>query len=105
MKVLYDSWFKRAQEAEDKPIYVRVHDLPPMETRPGVLGKLVKRGGGYIADLVTANSYQVTAKEAFEYLPGFEEDKKTNTVSCEVRGRFSGVVGIKSDVMKKQEKI
>ena len=105
VKVLYDSWFKRAQEADDKPIYVRVHDLPPMETRPGVLGKLVKRGGGYIADLVTAKSYQVTAKEAFEYLPGFEEDKKTNTVSCEVRGRFSGVVGIKSDVRKKQEKI
>lgn len=95
--VLYDSWFKRAKEADF---------MDRLTSRnQNALTNLLRRGGGFIADALTTKPYKVTAREAFKHLPGFEEDEKTNTVSCEVRGRFSGALGIKSDVRKKQEKI
>lgn len=40
----------------------------------------------------------VTAKEAFKHLPRFKEDEGKNLVSCEAKGNFHVVDGIKSVV-------
>ena len=58
-----------------------------------------------IGDFLRKTEYTVTAKEVFQYLPEFREDKKNGLVSCKVRGRFSGAYGLKSKVKKTQENL
>ena len=51
------------------------------------------------------HSLTISARDVFRHLPGFEEDEEKGMVSCEVRGVFTGIHGVRVDVAKTQENL
>ena len=58
----------------------------------------------YLEPLLVRN-FTISARDVFRRLPGFEEDEEKGMVSCEVRGVFTGIHGVRVDVAKTQENL